>query len=154
MGKGMIGNDSHVMSCISLHKVSAEFIESGCEVYFPTSGASSVDFTIKYDGEYYGVELKSCRFTNKYGSYQVVLKNGHCNSHGYVAKPFDNSQWSILAIYLPIENVTCYFLPEDVSNTYSINLAPTLSAKKNGALQNLISDFTDINRVLEKLKKT
>lgn len=80
-------------------------------VALPLNDTQKYDLIVDINNHLFRVSVKSCRYKNQHGSYEVMLKNAGGTSKGSKLRPFDNTTCDYVFIYTADNNL--YLIPSN-----------------------------------------
>ena len=102
------------------------FTSHNITVALPLNDTQKYDLIADFNGKLQRVQVKTCRYKNNYGSYEVLLKNCGGTSKGSKIRPFDNTACDYLFIITGDDKT--YLIPSQIVTTvHSMSINKYLS---------------------------
>ena len=107
----------------------AYYTSNGYIVSIPLNDTQDYDLIVDNGNNLLKVQVKTSKFKNSYGIYQVSLRTCGGNRSGQTIKKFNENSSNLLFVLL--ENGEMYLIPkEDIKGSTSINLGVSMSKYK------------------------
>lgn len=97
---------------IGLAVAIAEFSKLNYTISIPLTDNSPYDLIVEKEGTLQKVQVKTSKYKNSYGNYEVGLRRIRSNKTQNKIHNFDNKETDLLFILL--ENTDCYLIPCEV----------------------------------------
>lgn len=96
---------------IGLGKAINYFTSHNYTVALPLNDTQKYDLIVDIDNKLQRISVKTSRYSNEYGSYEVMLKNAGGTSKGSKIRLFDNTSCDYVFIYTASNDL--YLIPSD-----------------------------------------